>query len=373
MDKIVLQCERISFVHSMQPQSDMIRPPSLLHSSALAASLVGKAPYVYCYPHASALEAKLSLSRYIHLDSRRSIEIDIHSGWNEISTGELRIRSSSAGLRLHIAEAMLVDGSVEIKEQFRSGTMCFERLPAGSSVKFRVPYSFDSELSELSLKVEVSYTTEKGQFVCQSNPSVPITLPLGVNVQDGFKEHALFSKFIISTVTSAPLRMVRSTLQGSEIFKTKPAGSTAGALDVFRSQPASLIYKIDKRKTLAPSAAIGNKSQTSLSLVIDYRCVDEEISTLVEAKFLTAIQGSSYKDFSRLLLPALLDRVKSRSTINELERATLLREIDLGPFEEMLWAQTLIWLRPVTREKVEGWLRSWHKVGHIQATSRPTS
>lgn len=372
MEEIVLQCQRIKFVRDMQPQRNMGGPQTLRDPSASDLNEIGKASHVFCYPRASALEVKLSLSRYTHLERSRSVEIDISSGWNEILKGELRIRSASAGLRLHIAEAMLVDGSVTIQEKSRSGVIDFQGLSAASSAKFRVPYAFDSELNELSLKIEVSYVTERGQFFYASNPSVSIVLPLGVNVQDNFKEHALFSKFIISTVTSVPLRMVSSTLQGSETFDTKPGGSTAAGLEIFRRQPASLVYKITKRGSPDSSTTNGKKAQTSLSLSVDYRCVDEEISNLVEGRFSTAIQESSFKNVSRLLLPVLLYRLRSRFTFNELERASLLHEVDLGPFEDMLWHLTLMWLPPVMREQVEHWLRKWHEVGQLRLLSRPS-
>ncbi|KAI9877272.1 MAG: hypothetical protein M1830_004355 [Pleopsidium flavum] len=365
VDKIVLQCQRINFVHDVQPHLNMAKPRNFGESSALNVKTSAEASHVFCYPRSSALEVRSALSRYIHLERSRCVEIEISSGENEILKGQLRIRSASAGLRLHIAEAMLVDGSVTTKESSRSGLIDFQRLSATSLARFRVPYAFDSELNELSLKIEVSYVTERGQFFYASNPSVSIALPLGVNVQDTFKEHALYSKFIISTVTSVPLRMVSSSLQASETFDTKPAGSTAAGLDIFRRQPASLIYRITRRKSPGSFATNGKKAQTSLSLSIDYRCVDEEISTLIERRFLKDIQESSFKDLSRLLLPTLLDRLRSKFTFNDLEQASLLHEVDLGPFEDMQWHLTLIWLPPAMREQVGRWLRKWHDSNRI--------
>ena len=337
-----------------------MKPSSIQEPSALHGDATGRVSQVFCYSRASALEAKLSLSNLVHLERSRSIEIAIHSGWNNISEGEIRIRAASAGLRLRIAETMSVDDSITIQENSQTGGIEFRNLSSESSATLRIPYTSESDLNELSLKIEVFYQTEKGHFFYASNPSVSIVLPLGVNVQDSFKEHMLISKFIVSTVTSFPLRMMSSTLEDSATFDTKPAGSNAAGLDILRRQPASLIYKITKKgNSEAESPA---KGQTSLSLSIDYACMDEEITLSIEARFLARIRESSFEDLSCLLLPVLLRGVRSKLTAAEMERATLVQEIDLGPFEGMSWPQALVWLPSAVREEVYQWLRDWHDV-----------
>lgn len=40
------------------------------------------------------------------------------------------------------------------------------------------------------VKIELTFTTPKGEFFFAANPSVPVALPLAVNVQDVFKRDA---------------------------------------------------------------------------------------------------------------------------------------------------------------------------------------
>lgn len=348
-------------MHDMGPQKDMIRPASVEGVSASSGAEPGQVSQVFCYSRASALQAKLSLSSLIHLERCRSVEISIYSGWNNVLEGELRIRAASAGLRLRIVETVPVNDSIAIHENSHTGGIEFRNLPSRSSATLRIPYTSETDLNELSLKIEVSYKTEKGHFFYASNPSVSIALPLGVNVQDNFKEHILISKFNVSTVTSIPLRMLSSKLEGSSTLDAKPASSVITPCDISRRQPASLIYKITRRDN--EQATSGERRvKTSLSLSIDYACMDEEIALLVEARFLEAIRESPFEDLSCLLLPVLLRGVRSKLTVAELERATILREVDLGPFEGILWPQTLVWLAPTIREQVYQWLRKWHEV-----------
>lgn len=346
----------------MPPEMGPMKRSIVQDPTAPNGAEMGQASQVFCYSRASALEAKLSLSNLIHLERSRSVEIAICSGWNNVTEGELRIRAASAGLRLRIAETVPVDSSLAIQENSQTGGIEFRNLSPGSSATLRIPYTSESDLNELSLRIEVSYQTEKGHFFYASNPSVSIVLPLGVNVQDSFKGNMLISKFIVSTVTSFPLRILNSSLEPSSTFDTKPASSTVAGLDILRRQSVSLIYRITKKGNSEPTTTGDKKLQTSLSFSIDYACIDEELALSVEARFLKAIRESPFKDLSCLLFPVLLHRVRSKLSVPELERATLVQEIDLGPFEGMLWPQTLLWLPSVTREQVYLWLKTWHEV-----------
>ncbi|PUW82161.1 hypothetical protein CBR14_22675, partial [Cronobacter sakazakii] len=57
---------------------------------------------------------------------------------------------------------------------------------------------------------------------------IPVSLALGVNVQDVFKHDALFSRFNVSTATASPLRLYKSELIASDQFEAEfgvPPGS----------------------------------------------------------------------------------------------------------------------------------------------------
>lgn len=362
VDTIVLRCHQIVFTYNFEAQRDAVKSSSI----GLNEPDPEESSHVLCYPHGSALQANLLLSRDIHLDRSRSVEVEICSGWNEIETGELRVRAASAGLRLHVAEAVLVDGSIIIDDSPRIGVIPFREMHAGSVARLRIPYAFESELNELSLKVEISYTTEKGDFFYATNPSLPIVLPLGVNVQDNFKENMLLSKFIVSSVSSIPIRLLSSRLEGSATFETKPAAGQVAGIDISRRQPASLLFKITRKGEATTKDASGHRMETSLSLSIDYACIDEEVIGLVQTCFTQALEASPLKDSSRLLMPVLLASLRSKLTVNELEKATLIHEIDLGTFEDMHWQRSLIWLPASLREPGYQWLMEWHEVSQSE-------
>lgn len=122
----------------------------------------------------------------------RAVEFEISAGWNEIKRAELVIRSATAGLRLIIANTEVINGRQEVLadnvgKKAKAGMIVLGNIRKGERLVLRVPYTAEGDLVELGVKIEVTYTTTKGEFVFASNPTVPVALPLAVNVQDAFK------------------------------------------------------------------------------------------------------------------------------------------------------------------------------------------
>ena len=110
-----------------------------------------RAPEIVCYAPPDSLDAKVSLAKHLHLDSSRSVEVSVFSGWNNLAKGELRLRSASAGLRLRTADAEVIDGEVVVTSQRRPGVIEFDKLEPGRMVKFDIPYGLERDLPELSV------------------------------------------------------------------------------------------------------------------------------------------------------------------------------------------------------------------------------
>ncbi|KAI9815803.1 MAG: hypothetical protein M1827_002199 [Pycnora praestabilis] len=361
VDKILLQAPNLVFTHETLSKTAPSTPSGFSGSLSAAAVAAVKTSRILYYTQPSALDAKLSLSKYIHLERTRSIEIEISSGWNRISRGELRLRSASAGLRLHTAEAEIIDGNPTLASNKRGGIIDFENFPEGTSARFRVPYGLENDRSDLSIKMEVAYTTEKGGFLFAANPTISITLPLGVNVQDIFKETSLFARFTISTATPVPMHAISSKLEGSDDFEAKSASTTLTPMIIFPKQPVSLIYKITRRNELQSEPFAKKKLQKPLSLAVKYQLLDEEITDAVQWTFMSALTNSPFIRFYRLLLPVVLSGVQRRLDASELETVGLLNEVELGPFEDMRWDATLEGLPAQKKLEVETWLKQWHK------------
>ena len=275
--------------------------------------------------------------------------------------GELLIRAASAGLRLDTADALIVDSNTSIREKAQPGVVAFGRVSAASDMTVRIPYRLENDLNEISLKVEVSYSTSRGDFVYACNPTISVVLPLGVNVQDVFKERALFSRFTVNAATTTPLRLLKCDLECSQDFDAfSPPWGGAG-IDIFSRQPASLLYRIC-RKEGGGSLQKEYRLQTKLSMQLEYQCLDDEILTAVETAFSAALEDSPFQYLSRLLVPALLTTLRTRLTVNDLEAIGMLREVDVGTFDHAQWDRTLLGLRPELRGKLVNWLTDWHEV-----------
>ncbi len=162
---------------------------------------------------------RLSAAGDVQLDKNNSLELELSTGWNVVSSCEVKIKSATGGLRLLISEATVLGAFQPVKTP-EGGSFTFSSIPADSAIRIRFPFSTEQDLLTVAIKVDVTYTTERGTFVFQSTPSAPIALALGVNVQDVFKHDALFSRFTVSTATESPLRLYKSELLASKLFES---------------------------------------------------------------------------------------------------------------------------------------------------------
>ncbi|KAI9729237.1 MAG: hypothetical protein M1834_007029 [Cirrosporium novae-zelandiae] len=330
---------------------------SLLSPGADVANIPEKF-LVFCFPAADALDAEFSLTKSINLGKPRVVEIELTTGWNHVSSGEIRVRPKTAGLRLRVADATLVEGQVSIRSLGRPGIIEFGELGAEKTVRFAIPYTLETDHSDISLKIEVAYTTEKGEFLFISNPSLNIILPLGVNVQDVFKERALFSRFTISCASPVPLRVFGCEMSGDGPIVATPAHPTSGALDVYPRQPVFLLYRFTANAEM-PSPEPNPKNVLALTIV--FECLDEVICSNVRKKFEGALAASPFRHLTRLLVPNMLSMLQSRIGGSNFEVVSLLRELDLGPFDEVSWNDCLRSVPPKLRPTLNNWLSDWHK------------
>lgn len=274
----------------------------------------------------------------MHLDRNRFLEIELLSGWNEVSSGELHIRAATAGLRVQTSEAKVVDGSVELSKKLEAGVVRFGALKSASSVKLRMPFNLEHEVNDISLKLEVSYKTDKGDFLLATTPQMSIILPLGVNVQDVFKHKALFSRFTISSATTSPLRLLRSRLERSELFETDCGTTLTNSVVIFPRQPASMLYKIMKSASVKPGMRTQKKDPRScLSLVLHYICLEEEIGNAVSQALRHALETTPLYQYTRLVTPIVLSELRTRMTPYDLERTAILSELSTSIISSVAW------------------------------------
>ncbi|KAJ6109495.1 hypothetical protein N7486_001730 [Penicillium sp. IBT 16267x] len=329
-------------------------------------------PYIYCYPPPDGLQAKVVSPHLINLEAMRTLELELSSGRNDIKSGTVRVRPATAGLRLRIAEAEVVEGELEVVANNDAGTIEFTHLPTRSFVRLRIPYTVEEAFTTLSARAEVTFETEKGRFASSTVHNVVATLPISVNVQDIFKDEILFSRFTVSPAMMIPLRITNCSLPSSEAYDVQSSITGPVALDVFPKQPASLLYKIRPLESTARTADTPGSGKRSLHLRVDFTCVDDECFDAIEKLFLAAIDSSPYSQYASLLASHLVGSFRARLSTSDMEVIGLVRELEILPYRTVRWDELLDGLKEST-EEVRQWLMAWHESNPIiRLPSQPT-
>jgi len=230
VDKIILIANKLHFVH--EPIAKSTPDTALgLGSTPVAAVPIVKKTKLLFYPAPRSLVAKLEVPKQIHLEHMKAIELVLDPGKNNVTKAELRLRSATAGLRLMMASVKFLEGSDAASMGDKPGVVNLKGLSPEKKVRFRLPYTSENELTELALKVEVDYDTDNGHFFYADGLTVPVVLPLAVNVQDVFRPNALFSRFQVSTaIPDVPLRILKASLEGSRTFGACSGVGTEGSM-----------------------------------------------------------------------------------------------------------------------------------------------
>lgn len=286
---------------------------------------VFKEPHVVVYQRTSALDIRLSTSKALHLDRNNHLEVELITGWNEITNCELHIRAATGGLRLITSESKVVDSLHSFSSPVKGGIVTFGPVGARTSVKISFPFSTEQDVLDLCVKIDVSYTTEHGVFKFSKSPSVTTALALGVNVQDVFKHNFLFSRFTVSTATASPLRLLKSELLDSDLFSSEFGNPPEQPPIVFPKQPASLLYKIARK---AVSVA-GEGMKKSMQIKLYYSILQDEIDDQLESSLTEAFRDADAPlyELSKMAVACVLQHMHSVLSPSDLERVILLSEL----------------------------------------------
>lgn len=323
-------------------------------------------PSIFCYPPPRGLQAKIESPHLINLEEMRTLELVLNSGWNEVRTGNIRVRPATAGLRLRITDAQVVEGEIKILTNSEGGSIEFTNLAPDSYVRFRIPYTVEEHHAILSARAEVSYETAQGRFSYCSTHNVNSALPISVNVQDTFKDRVLFSRFTISPAMMIPLRILKCDIPSSDIYQVQSNIGDATSLSVFPKQPASLLYKIQQRD----DSVLSPGSRRSLRLSVDFTCVDDECLDAIEETFRSSITQSKFRPYTALLTTHILEAFRAQVSTSELEIVGLVREVEMLPYASVRWEGLLDTLRE-PMEELKAWLQEWHQVSSNPTYSSP--
>ena len=358
VDEIRIRAGRLAFVQELSgaPESPFKRS----HSIVEMPSVPRPVHRVLLWPQPRALDVQLSLSRSLSLDQRRSLDIKLLSGWNQISTGSLVLRAGSAGLRLHTSDAESIGPPVLKAKVAEPGLFDFENVPADTTLQVRVPYTLESEVNEVTVKISVTYRTAEGEFVFASTMKAGVILALSINVQDNFQKDFLISKFTMGTATMNPVRIMACNVHGTDDFSVTSLPLPSWT-NVLPGQPASLMCKI-KHDQDPRTSSQGRRLQRELRLSIQYVCLDEEVEACLKNLLMTRIEVSPFSQMARLLLQPLVNHVRRQIKYEDLEAIGLLRRFDVAPIHYGALDHILEELPRKHRGPLMRWLQQWQEV-----------
>ncbi|KAF4455126.1 Trafficking particle complex subunit 10, partial [Fusarium albosuccineum] len=323
-----------------------------------------KHPEVVIFQRAGALDVQLTATRHTALDKNNTLDLVLNPGWNALKSCEIRVKPATGGLRLLTLEAKVVDSSVKLAKKPESGGVFhFDEIAAETPFALRFPYSVEQDMGDVSAKVDVVYTIKSGEkYQFAKSIVIPISLALGVNVQDVFKHHALFSRFNVSTASHSPLLLHKSELIPSELFESEFGVPPANTTIIFSKQPATLMYRV-KRKTGAKS---NKRSARTMYLKLYYNVLQTEIEEAVVASILEGLKQTPLGSFARVISTSVAKEIKSLQT-HDLERAALLGAVPTGFLADVAWDKYFAGLGKVpgsqddASESITTFLKDWQK------------
>ncbi|RDA86306.1 hypothetical protein CP532_5656, partial [Ophiocordyceps camponoti-leonardi (nom. inval.)] len=365
-NRVTLECR--SVVSGLYKMSHLS-----LHSSRLLVYHEGEStdPGVFrqstfrLFQRTSSLDVQARAGKDMALDKNSSLELDVRTGWNDVKSCELRVRPATGGLRLLMTEARMTDPSVELKRSAESSTFVLGPLDKDRTVTVRIPYSVEQDVADIAVKMEVTYVDQSGDtFFLAKTPTIPVSLAVGVNVQDVFKHEVLFSRFNVSTATASPVYLHDSSLQDSDLFEASFGAWPAQTTIIFPKQPASLVYRVKRR---GGSRRAGSKAGRTMRLTLSYTVLQAEAEELVRESVLEALRGTPLRQYARLAADCVVKEVQTRVQAHDLERAALVGALATGGFlDGIAWEKLFVGLGVVAgtgreakhllREAIDGWL-----------------
>ena len=344
LDKVILEAGEISLQYHFP------------HDRNAARDSRDSIPQILLWPSGRALTIQAQMHSLIHLERSKAIYVEIQPGQNEVEAAELTLKSGSAGLRLLTADVEAINGDDQIRDHGRAGTLYLDKLASNSKLGLTVPFKLDADTAEIIIRSEILYTTAHGTYTYGDQHRLSARLPLGVNVQDIFKEHFLFSKFSISTATGLPLSLVGCNLQGSEDFRVVTPYAEGNNLGVFAKQPASMVYRI------MPNNKTGKRiAHSKLSMNVDYQCLDEEVAAVIQQSFSEYMKDSPAWKYCKLLQRHLSKILRGRLDHQALEVMGSLKSVQLASYSELDWGPVLTSVWSSERAAVISWLQDWHE------------
>ncbi|GAB7365728.1 hypothetical protein MBLNU230_g7065t1 [Neophaeotheca triangularis] len=363
VDSVILKARKLRFERKFQPPEQPDGAAlGISYEEPKTAPPTQARSVVLLYPDTGAFEAEVALAKSIHIDKPRHLHITLRSGRNDISSIELRLKPTSAGLRLHLGDATTqhVDKATSTGKRGKPGMLgqiSLGALSPNSNGTVTLPYTIETNGQPISLRLEATYHTPAGSFTFTLAKKLSSELPLDVDVNDIFHHDALFSNFTVRPMHSTPVRIVGIRLKDSAMYAVETPPCTAHPVMVSEAHPARLAYKLTRKA----GSASTSKRDAALELIVDYVAIDDLVADAVLRSFGMALSGSHLAGLERLLMPVLRERCGRHLTPAESQMAMLTNEAKVPSHEEVGWPEILDTLPDNLKFGAETWLRQWHQ------------
>lgn len=348
----------------------------VMHFDRESASALFKKAQFSIYQRAEALDLMVVASKHTSFGRDNCLDIQLHTGWNDVNKCEVRVKPSTGGMRLLTTEAKVVDSDITFSKAPEAGVFQFDAVPPNTCVTVRFPYSVELDLGDVFAKVEATYTTKSGEsFHFAKSCTVPVSLALAANVQDVFKHNALFSRFTVSTASASPLRLYKSELLGTELFESSFGAPPGNAVTIFAKQPANLLYKIQPK----PGAKSNKISARTMVIKLYYSTLESEVEHLISESITAALSEKSLLPYLRVVRAALSSEIKASVRPHDLERAVLLGEVSTAFLASVTWSKHFDGLGALpgtsvsASDALEECLNAWHAATRRITLSPTTS
>jgi len=371
VDIAILQCQKLRFQHDFRATAAIVSSPFEPPRPIAQSLQAHQQPWTFLYPSSRAFEAAINCEREIRLGLKRYLEIKLHTGQQDISSLQLKLKPSSAGLRLHVADFETSDFERNDDLEATQGSIGLGPIKANSAGRVRVPYSLEQPLNSIHLRLEATYHTAAGDFTFLTAPKLPVQLPIHVDVRDHFQLDTLFSVFSVRTTTKSPLCLSHATLDPTSTdYSVVSPPALHSRILVFDDEPAKLLYKIVKNSAHDLKSS---KKDRALILDVQYYVVEEELETALTEQFSQALDDSPFAHLLKLLAPILALRFRQSWDPKDTELAVLVNEAALPTFQDVGWQEIMSPLPLATREPLTTWLTSWHNAHPFISLDRDVS
>lgn len=317
-------------------------------------------PLLYCYPHAESSRIVINAARDIHVGKTPLLEVLVYAGPFEVEDCKFTLKPATGGLRLRTRECIAAQKDLQLEQPDDTGALHLRNLVANTSATLLIPYDTERKIQQIDIRVDADYHIGDQVYKFFDHAVVNTGLLLDVNVQDIFKEDALFAKFTMHPVPRAPIRLLSAELKAQEApYAVQPF---APQFDSVIAMPDDLVPICFKVTQSIGSTDESNKSGGALLLEIQYRTVLEDVIDTALQQIRERLQEQRLASLV-LYLDAHVKRVLAAAVIDSLQDSENLEThmIKMPEFDAMDWTTALSNLPVDEANKLETCLKQWHE------------